>query len=385
MTTLTAPPTAGGSSDPPPDGRGRLQARRWHVTLLLMSGVGLLLGTYTGLGRAGSAHRLLQADIHGVIMVLGFLGLLIALERAVVLGAWPAYVAPAFTAASTMLLVTPLPRASAGVLLTSAGVLVALSYARALRHVSLPEVLLCTGAVAWATAAALWTSGSGPILITPLLAAVLVLTILGWRLRDGRLCLPHPANRGVFVAVVSLFVVGIAVSPIDRPLGLLVAGIGLVGLVPGLVRHDIARTGLRRGGLRAFSAWSTTLGYLWLGVSGMLWIAMGVGIAGPLLHDALVHSLFLGFVLSWLMGQAPTLIPTLIATSPVELRLRYLPLVLLQVSVALRIAADLAGSFAWREIALHGNVAALAAFVIIEVVAVRRGLLGSHTRAREVL
>ncbi len=388
MTPLAAPPTEGSRSTSRPDGgsaRGRPQTEHWHVALLLMSGVGLLLGAYTGLGRSGSTHRLLQSDIHGVVMVLGFLGLVIALERATVLGTRLGYVAPAFTAASTLLLATPLPRMVAGILLALAGILVALSYARDLRRFAIHEVTLGAGAISWTAAAVLWTIGSGPIVITPLLAAVLVLTVIGWRLRDGRLRLSHRAYRGGFAALASIFVVGVAISPVNRTFGLLVAGIGLLGLAPGLLRHDIARTELRRGGLLAFSAWSTTLGYVWLGVSGALWIAMGVGATGPLLHDALVHSLFLGFVLSWLMGQAPTLIPTLISTSPVEIGVRYLPLTMLQVSVALRIAADLVGSFAWREMALHGNVAALVAFVVIELVAVRRGASAARPRGHEIL
>jgi hypothetical protein len=37
-----------------------------------------------------------------------------------------------------------------------------------------------------------------------------------------------------------------------------------------------------------------------------------------------------------------------------------------------RIAADLAGSFTWREVAMHGNVSALLLFVVVTVVSVRR-------------
>lgn len=388
MTALTAPPTAGDAPASPLDDGAvgvRLRATRWHGPLLTMSGVGLLLGTYTGLGRAGSAHRMLQPDVHGVIMVLGFLGLLIALERASALGSWPAYLAPTLTAASTVLLATPLSRILAGVLLAGAGGLVAVTYVGGWRRTSLHEALLFAGAAAWTAAATFWTLGSGPLLITPLLAALLVLTVIGWRRRDGQLGTLEGRSLWFFVAVASIFVVGVAISPIDRSVGLLIAGIGLVGLAPGLVRHDVARAELRSGGVRRFSAWSTTLGYVWLGVSGCLWVAMGSGITGPLLHDALVHSLFLGFVLSWLMGQAPSLLPALIAIAPIELGVRWLPLALLQVSVALRITADLAGSFAWREMALHGNVAALTAFVIIEVVAVRRGVLAVRPRERAVL
>ena len=339
-----------------------------------MSGVGLLVGTYTGLGRAGGAHRFVAADVHGLLMVLGFLGLLIALERAITIGTRAAYLAPTMTAVATLALATPLPRIMGGLLLTAAGTLVTVSYVRDLRSPSTAAVLLSSGAAAWAAGAALWTGGSGPILITPLLAAVLVLTILGFRLRDGRLGLPDRAvYRRLMFTPTAVFAAGVAITPITRPLGLVIAGIGLLAQVPWLLWWDASRTELRLGGLTSFAARSTLAAYVWLGVSGAFWIAIGLGATGALFHDALVHALFLGFVLSWLMGHAPSFVPALVGSGPVDLPIRYLPLALLQLSVALRIGADLAGSYPWREIALHGNVMALFAFAFIEFVAARRG------------
>src|SRR5690606_39238325 len=117
-------------------------------------GLGLLLGTYTGLARAGVGHSFVAADIHGVVMVLGFLGTLIALERAVALGRRWGYLAPAFSAAAVLAL--PFARDVAGVLLVLAGGLVTATYVVLLRAGGMHAhmVVMTGGALAWVGAAA---------------------------------------------------------------------------------------------------------------------------------------------------------------------------------------------------------------------------------------
>src|SRR5690606_34659033 len=60
---------------------------RSRLLLLAGGGVALLLGLWSGLARAGIHDPIGPVSAHGVIMVLGFLGTLIALERAVAFGA----------------------------------------------------------------------------------------------------------------------------------------------------------------------------------------------------------------------------------------------------------------------------------------------------------
>lgn len=344
---------------------------RSRLVLLLGGGLGLTLGMYTGLARAGTPHRWVAADLHGLLMVLGFLGTLIALERAVALGRRWGYLGPALSGAAVMTL--PFSRTLGGVLLTAAGAVVVATYVTLLRRGGRDPhlMIMAVGALAWVAAAVLWLAGAGPIRITPLLAAFLVLTIVGERLELSRLTLPFIGSRRRFLLAVSLFVVGVAIAPVWRSAGLTIGGIGMLGQVAWLSRYDIARRTVHRPGLPRFAATCMLAGYLWLGVSGVLWIAMGLGATAPLLHDALVHSLFLGFVLSMVMGHAPIIVPAVLRIPLRFVGHAYLPLALLHVSVAVRIAADLAGSSWWRELALHGNVAALVLFVAITVTTVR--------------
>ncbi|MFP4635840.1 MAG: hypothetical protein ACLFRD_08265 [Nitriliruptoraceae bacterium] len=350
---------------------------RHRLGLLLLGAVGLLLGVYTGLARAGIEHRFVTADLHAVIMVLGFLGTVIALERAVALGARWGYLAPALTGAATLVL--PVLRPVGGVLLLLGGLVVVGTYLVLLRRGGRQPHLeiMALGAAAWVAAAGLWLAGLGPVSITPLLAGFLVLTIVGERLELSRLTLPSARSRRRFLVAVGVFVVGVALAPFWRSTGLLLGGLGLIGQVSWLARYDLARRTIHRPGLTRFIAACLLAAYVWMLISGLLWTAMGLGAVGPLLHDALVHSLFVGFVLSMVMGHAPIIVPAVLGTPLTFQRSAYLPLVVLHVSVALRVGADLAGSVPWREVALHGNVAALALFVVLTIRSVRRGRRGS--------
>lgn len=87
-----------------------------RVPLLSMGMVALLAGLWAGLLRLGvdppQRHPTLPAA-HGPLMVSGFLGALISLERAVALGKCWAYAAPLLSGAGGLVLIADLPYAVA--------------------------------------------------------------------------------------------------------------------------------------------------------------------------------------------------------------------------------------------------------------------------------
>lgn len=347
---------------------------RGRLLLLAGGGLSLLIGLWTGLARAGVHDPFGPVGAHGIIMTLGFLGTLIALERAVALDAGWAYTAPALSVLSVLWLTGGGPEVVAGLLLFAAGMLVVAVYAVLLRrryehHLA----LMAAGAGGWVVAAGFWTVGAGPVRVAPLLAAFLVLTIVGERLELSRLRMPTPSSQRRLLAAAGLFAVGAALALVDRPAGLVIAGIGLVGQTVWLVRNDIARVTIRRVGLPRFAATCLLAGYFWLAVGGGLWIALGLDLGGPLLHDAALHAVFLGFVLSMVIGHAPIILPAVLRTPLPYRRSAWVPLGLLHVSVAVRVGADLAGSGWLRGWAAHGNVTALLLFVVLSAAAVRHG------------
>ncbi|BFO21060.1 hypothetical protein SHKM778_74480 [Streptomyces sp. KM77-8] len=132
--------------------------------------------------------------MHGVLLVLGFAGTLVALERAVALGGrWPC-LAPGALGAGGLLLLTPLDLAVPRLLLVAGtAVLVALYVGFWRRQPSAALVAQAAGAVSGLGAALLWLGGLDVPRLLPWLAAFLVLTIAGERLELARVALLAPA------------------------------------------------------------------------------------------------------------------------------------------------------------------------------------------------
>jgi len=345
---------------------------RGRRVVLLLGGTGLVLGIYTGLARGGIEHRFIAADLHAVLMVLGFFGTVFALARAIEVEQRWAVLAPVASAAAVLIL--PVVRALGAALLVTAGSLVAATYlvGGTGRRRTTADTLGAIGALAWVTAAALWLLGAGPIRITPLLAVFLVLTLVRMQVvRDQRAGRDLVVGGTVRPAAI-LLALGAVAALSSRPGGLLLTGGGLVVLATGLAPTARRRLAEARPGPARFEATCVALATGWLAVSGLLWIAAGTGVSGAFLHDAVVHSLFLGAVFTHVMGLTPTLLRGLLDAPTVSTGTTYLPVALLQVSVLMRIGADLAGSASGREIALHLNVAALLLFLFLTGVGLGR-------------
>ena len=90
-----------------------MRGRAHRAWLLLPAGLSLLAGIDAGLlllevpAPVGAAHL---PDVHGPLMVLGFLGTLIALERAVALRSTLGYAAPALLGLGGLARAAGLPR-----------------------------------------------------------------------------------------------------------------------------------------------------------------------------------------------------------------------------------------------------------------------------------
>ena len=150
----------------------------------------LLIGLWAGLERMAwdlpPLGRNLAA-LHGALMVAGFLGTLIALERATALRVKWFYLAPLFSAAGTVLLLINVSTFGiALVTLGSAGlVLIMVFIVR--QHSALYTWLLLIGASMWLVGNLLWFTGLGIANVVLWWSGFLILTIVGERLELSRL------------------------------------------------------------------------------------------------------------------------------------------------------------------------------------------------------
>lgn len=350
---------------------------RRSLALLSLGGLSLLAGLSGALvllGLSLSNVTVHLAGAHGLLMTLGFLGTMIALERAVALGARWGFLAPLGSGLGAVALVVGAPSVVAGALLLAGGlVFVAMYVAFDRIEVALHIRTQAAAAVAWPVATLLWLTGRPVSEIVPWLVAFLVLIIAGERLELSRLGRLTSRARSGFVGAVAVFYVGVVLTLIVPAVGWRVAGAGLLALALWLASHDLARRTVRMTGVTRFIAICLLSGYVWLAVSGLLWV--GFGPMGGLVYDAMLHAVFLGFVMSMVFGHAPVIIPAVLRV-PLPYRPRfYGHLALLHASLVIRIVGgDLLGSTALWQLGGVLGVLALLVFVVSSVTAVLQGL-----------
>jgi hypothetical protein len=191
----------------------------------------------------------------------------------------------------------------------------------------------------------------------------LILTIAGERLELSRMLVLNKRSRDFFKIALGIFSIGLLVSLIIFDVGVRISGVGLILFGAWLLRFDVARRTIRKNGLTRFIAACLLPGYVWLMAGGALWLAVGGTSTNGFLYDAMYHALFLGFVFSMIFGHAPIIIPSVM---PIDVAYRsrfYLHLALLQLSLVLRVSADLFAAQPVRQWAGLLNVLAILLFL----------------------
>ena len=324
-----------------------MTAGQVRVPLVALGMLALLAGLWAGLIRIGWPLPPVQSVLpaaHGPLMISGFLGTLIGLERAVAFGRPAAYAIPLLSGLGGLALLLGVPAPTAPALMTLGGAgLTAIFAAGVAHHPSFSTGVMGIGALVWTAGNALWLAGTPVYEAVSWFVGFLLLTVVGERLELSRLARPAPMSRGVFLTAVCIYLAGLFLTLGDPRTGARLEGLGMLGLALWLLRFDIARYTVRQAGLPRFIAISLLSGYVWLGIAGVLWIAFGGSIAGPF-YDAMVHSLFLGFVFAMIFAHAPIILPA-VAGGTVPYRADfYAPLALLNLSLIVRLYGDLDGN-----------------------------------------
>ena len=333
-------------------------------------------GIWMGLLRLGWALPLPWPDqliLHGPLMIGGFLGTLIGLERAVGIARPWAYAAPVLTAVGSTVLVLGPPGAF-GPLLVTAGSAVVLGvfFVVIRRQPSLFAWTMAMGSASWFAGNVQWLSGAGTYRVVFWWVGFLILTIAGERLELNRVRRPGTMPRIAFVAAVVIFASGVVLAAARPEAGVRLLGAGLVALAGWLATFDIARHTVRMSGITRFMAACMLSGYAWLFLAGVIAIVAAPSMPGTV-YDALVHAITLGFAMAMIFAHAPVVFPA-ITGLPLPFRnVSYMPLALLHASVAVRLIGDLAEEFGrWRAWGGLLNAAAIAMFVAMTIWSIRR-------------
>lgn len=352
---------------------------RWTRGLLVAgAAIALILAILTGLARLGwSVGGPPAAMLHGPIFVLGFLGTVIGMERAVAIRRPWAWLVPACSASAVLLLLAGLTPSFAAALLLFGGLGLLGVFVAA--HRIQPELhmkVMGLGAVAWVIAAVGLLMGAAVHELVPAMAGFLTLTIVGERVELARLLGMARLSRLWLLGSVGLVLAGSTTALFDSEPGARLVGTGLVGSALWLARNDVARRTVRVPGITRYMASGLIIGYAWLAMAGLLWVSGGLA-PGSFSYDAAVHTLFIGFVLSMVFAHAPIIIPALTGLALPFSHTFWLPLALIHASLVLRVWGDLAS---WAPGRMWGgmlNAVSIGLFALVVV----SGLTAGRRRA----
>jgi hypothetical protein len=335
------------------------------VALSLMSGIagGLLRVGVIVPGAAEAAWLPRAALAHAALMIGGFLGTVIGIERATAAKQRLAWIAPAASGLAGACLLMGAEPIARGLLVLAAAVFTGVNVALLQRQWASHTVLLVAAALSWAIGNILFALDVGVSAVPAWWFAFLIMTIAAERLEMTRLMRRRPAAQPALFLVLSALVLGAGLSAVWPRAGGVLFGAALVSLAGWLLAFDIARRTVRADGLSRYMAVCLLGGYAWLALGGLAWAATAVGAPA---RDAALHALGLGFIISMIMGHAPVILP---AIARVKLQFGgffYLPLAVLHASLLLRLVGGWP-RLDWRAQGAVLNAAAIALFALTVV------------------
>lgn len=349
-----------------------------RLPMLIPGFLALGVGTLAGLWRMGWDLQTLPqnlAQLHGPLMVAGFFGTVIGLERAVALGRWPAYLAPVLNGVGVIAFFAGAPYVIAGTLMILGAVVFTAASLAVMKMQPVVHIALLVVGALFLVFGNIAAFGLGNIdAALPWWIGFLVLTIVGERLELSRLR-PTGTKPKVVLQALAIAFIGAAVGvALDTTGADWLFGTSLVGFAVWLALYDIARHTIRQSGLVRYVAVCLLGGYAWLAVGGAIWATAETYDVVVYARDAGLHAIFLGFVMTMVFGHAPIIFPAVTGMAVPYHKAFYLHLIVLHASLGLRLVGDTVDLEALRLYGSLGNAVALALFILNTVLAVRRGV-----------
>lgn len=300
--------------------------------------VNLVLGVLAGFGRLGVSFPLSHAVVnHGAVMVGGFLGTLITLEKVIPLKKRAYLVVPVISGLSILPFIK-------GMFITGTSLLVAASIGFVIiylvylsRQHALFLYIMLGGAVCWLIGNILLLHGRFFPAAFPWWMGFLLLTIVGERIELSKFLPVTDRTRGFLLGFLGLVVVGFIIP--FHQYGSYIAAVGMIGVAVWLMRYDMVSVSLRKTGLTRFIGYALMCGYCALLLEGVFLLTLpNVAFS----YDIIVHTFFLGFVFSMIFAHGPIILPGVLglAVKPYHPFL-YVPLVLLISSLLIRIVSGM--------------------------------------------
>lgn len=308
------------------------------------------------------------AALHGALMVNSFLASLIFLERAV-------------TFKNKLVLLLPLANALSG-----------LAFAAAMTAVG--QILFIIGSLGFAVmccyfiyyhkelyyyvflgAAICLTVGNIILFRTNFYPhavnwwiGFLLFTIVGERLELSKFLPLNKAKRILLMICLASILFAIVLP--SAVYGNFILAIAMAATALWLLKYDMAKRSIKASGQHRYSGILLLAGFIWLLIMALLLFFYNHLTFG---YDAVLHSFFIGFVFSMIFSHAPIILPA-VTKLPIKIYRPFLYywFILLQLSLSVRIIADLVGDVLCRKIAgLANGIIILLFFSSIAIIVMR--------------
>ncbi len=312
--------------------------RSLTFVILPMAMLSMLLGILGGWVRIGWHIEGMQlASVnHGILMLGSFLGTLVALERVITLNKWWAWLAPFLMGFSLPLHLIGQPKAALWSLAMGALLYLLVTFLHLSRSVVRGQVLLSIGAFFQFLAIAVFLSLHSYTMAVAAWFLAFLFTIVGERLELTRFL---PTSKKALFELSFWLLATVLGTAIYHSHSSIWAGIAFFGVAQWLLRYDIALINIEKSGSYRFLGYALVGGFLWLAVFGLLSI---IRPGTAFLYDAVVHSFFIGFILSMILAHAPIIFPSILGLRGKPFHpVLYVWLILLHLSLLMRISGDL--------------------------------------------
>lgn len=285
----------------------KIQLSQPHLLLPLVL-LGLLGGISGGWIRLGSAMIPIASagSNHGLLMVGGFLGTLISIERAMVMEKKTWLVIPLLTGSSVFAFLLGYTNTGLFIIMAGSLGLSLIMHLQTIKHPKFHSVLLYGGAASWFIGNFLaWHTGLIATGSTWWIG-FLLFTIVGERLELSQF-LPVPTwSKTALKSLLVLFTVGLIIP--FHSWGNEIMGISSLLIAAWLLFFDMAKVASRKPGQFRYIGIGFRVGYVWLGLHGLILLGMENHV---LFYDLILHTFFLGFTFSMIWAHTPIIFPTI--------------------------------------------------------------------------
>lgn len=335
----------------------------WVLPVVIIS---LLTGIWTGWIRLGWTLPVSNdAAHHGSLMVNSFLASLIFLERAVTFKSKWILLIPAINGCSLFAFLFDQPVVVHFLFIAGSAGFVTMCLYFIYRFREAHFIVFLAGAVCLLVGNVLmYRDRSYPAAVTWWIG-FLLFTIVAERLELSRFLGLTTLKRNLLWICVAVILGGLC-WPYHSGGNVLLA-CSLVATSLWLLKFDMARLAIKASGQHRYSGILLIAGYSWLMITAFFLVTQN---RYPFGYDALLHSFFIGFIFSMIFSHAVIILPAILKLPVKPYRpVLYVWFLVLQMSLLVRIGADMLGHVGVRKIAgLINGISILFFFISIGLI-----------------